>query len=50
MVAMAAHIAIFHTMFNVINTLIFLPFVKQIACEKIGDHAYSVAEMLGNTH
>lgn len=31
MVALAAHIAIFHTMFNVINTLLFLPFVKQIA-------------------
>ncbi len=31
MVALAAHVAMFHTMFNVINTVLFLPFVKQIA-------------------
>ncbi|MDD3814808.1 MAG: Na/Pi cotransporter family protein [Desulfocapsaceae bacterium] len=31
MVALAAHVAMFHTMFNVINTGLCLPFVKQIA-------------------
>jgi phosphate:Na+ symporter len=31
MVALAAHVAMFHTLFNVINTALFLPFVTQIA-------------------
>ena len=31
MAALAAHIAMFHTLFNVINTALFLPFVTQIA-------------------
>ncbi len=31
MVALAAHVAMFHTMFNVINTGLCLPFIKQIA-------------------
>ncbi len=31
MVTIAAHVAMFHTMFNIINTGIFLPFVKQLA-------------------